>query len=84
MADLVITEDDGWEELEDLMEAIQSGGVRAGDLEDAIRSGDFDEAMSLLDSAGYEFEKDSTVDFRMFLVPDDIIGYVYRVWVRES
>lgn len=80
--DLEILESEGWEELEDLEDALAQGArVDIYDIWDAIGAGNRIEVQKMLEGLGYEFENDNT--FRIVATPDDIRGEVFRVWVKE-
>lgn len=81
MADLVIREADGWEELEELQAAIRHGGLDIGELWSAVGNGSTKVAVTLLEDSGYEFDQKVT-GVRMLSVPDDMLGERYRVWVK--
>jgi hypothetical protein len=87
MSDLTILEDDGWEELDDIVEALQPGDMQLDihALWQACGAGETDKALEILDAAGYEFD-DDPVDVRMVSVPDNGLtgDKVYRVWVKYA
>jgi hypothetical protein len=84
--DLLIREDDGWEELEEfqnsLADAQQAGRANLlSDLWRAVGQGQSDAAAELLDDLG--FDLGGEVDgVKIVSEPDDMRGDVFQVWVR--
>lgn len=81
MSDLVLREEDGWDELEDFHEnlAHDSDITR---LWNAAAVHDVETIGDLLEEH-YEFEDDERiVGFKIIVTPDDIHGDFYRAWVR--
>lgn len=81
MADLVIRESDGWEELGEIPDAIRVGHLEVGELWGAVAKGSTRKAVRLLEDAGFEFDRD-VAGVRAIMEPDDIHGEFLRVWVK--
>jgi hypothetical protein len=81
MADLVLREQDGWEELEHVLDAIRVGYLEVGEFWSAVARGSTKVAVGLLEDAGYEFDRD-IAGIRAYYEPDDIHGELLRVWVK--
>ena len=81
--DLVIREDDGWEELEEFQQALADAppGWGLSPLWRAVGQGQYREAASLLEDLGFEFEGEVAV-VKLVAEPDDRLDDHYRVWVR--
>jgi hypothetical protein len=81
--DLVIREDDGWEELDDFQRALADAppGWGLSPLWRALGQGQYDAAVVLLEELGFEFSGEvKTV--KLIAEPDDMLGDSYRIWVR--
>lgn len=85
MADLVISEAEGWEELEDVQGAIASGELDEHTFWNALGQGDHRAALEELYQAGWFDDEDEPPSLQVYALrePDDIIGSRLRVWVRE-
>lgn len=79
MADLIIREADGWEELDEI-DLTFEGGIDP--LWTTVSLGDLDEAQSLLEDDGFDFEEEEIAAIRMIAVPDDVRGERIRIWVK--
>lgn len=80
MADLVLREADGWEELTEIPNAIRHG-FEVGEFWAAVGSGATKKAIGILEDAGFEFQTE-VVGVRAYYEPDDIAGEMLRVWVK--
>lgn len=81
MADFVIREADGWEELDEIQEAIRHGALETGELWAAVGNGSTKVAVTILENAGFEFDQKVT-GVRALYVPDAMLGELLRVWVK--
>jgi hypothetical protein len=83
VADLIIREADGWEELEDVETAIADGSLEIEDLWKAAGTHDAEECQAILESAGWEWEEGDEIDaVKLIEEPDDILGQHTRIWVK--
>lgn len=81
MADLVLRKEDGWEELDEIQEAIRHGHLEVGEFWSAVAQGSTRKAVGLLEDAGFEFNQ-KVAKVRAIYEPDDIRGEFLRVWVK--
>lgn len=79
MADLIIREADGWEELDDVTAALNY--FNFNDLWAAVGQGDYHTAQNLLEEY-YDFEDDEIASLHVISEPDDIKGEHIRIWVK--
>ncbi len=87
MADLKITEKDGYEELEYVQESIKSGDLDVQALWKLIGHGDTDAAVQMLWEAGFDIDEEELEggeieDVRIVSTPDDVLGIFYRIWIK--
>lgn len=81
MADLVLREEDGWDELEEILDAIRGGHLEVGEFWEAVARGATKQAVGFLEDAGFQFDRD-IAGVRAYYEPDDIHGELLRVWVK--
>lgn len=79
MADLIIREADGWEELEEV-DLTFEGGIDP--LWVAVSRGEIDEAQTLLEDDGFDFDGEEITAIRVIATPDDLRGERIRIWVK--
>lgn len=81
--DLVIREDDGWEELDDFQRALADvpPGWGFSSLWRALGHGQYPAAVELLEELGFEFSG-AVKAVKLIAEPDDMLGDSYRIWVR--
>jgi len=79
--DLVLREEDGWEELEEMLDAIRIGHLEVPEFWEAVGRGSTKVAVGLLEEAGFEFDRDIAA-VRAYYEPDDVHGELLRVWVK--
>lgn len=85
MPDLMIREEDGWEELQDVEGAATSGALDVDALWAAVGQGNAEEAADMVMDAGWAFdESEKVVGVRMVAVPDDMLGRLRRIWVKTE
>jgi hypothetical protein len=84
VTDLALLEDDGWTELDDVVDAVQDGDLDAERLWEAIGDGDERRALELLERAGYE-DLPAGPGARVVALyqPDAALGSLLRVWVAD-
>jgi len=80
MADLVLREADGWEELTEIPDAIRHG-LEVGEFWAAVGSGATKKAVGLLEDAGFEFDQRIS-GVRAYYQPDSMAGELLRVWIK--
>lgn len=80
MADLVLREADGWEELTEIPNAVRHG-LEVGEFWAAVGSGATKAAIGVLEDAGFEFRSE-IAEVRAYYQPDAMAGEMLRVWVR--
>jgi len=81
MADLVIRKEDGWDELENVLEALRVGHLDVGTFWSAVARGSTKAALRELEDAGYEFYHPVSA-VRAYYEPDEIHGEFLRIWVK--
>jgi hypothetical protein len=81
MSDVKILKKEGWEELDEVVEAITEGSLQIDALWSASGQGDVPTAQQVLLDAGYDLEG-TVKGIRVIALPDDIRGEIYRVWVK--
>lgn len=81
MADFVIREADGWEELDEF-EAVAREHQVIDELWAAVGSGDRAASGEILRDMGFIEEDEMMIGFKMIAVPDDIHGETLRAWVK--
>lgn len=83
VVELLIREENGWEELEDFQSAMADAPPEWGIslLWRAVGRGDVRAAQALLEDLGFDFD-DGLLAVRLLAEPDDILSEYYRVWVR--
>lgn len=79
MPDLIIREVDGWEELEDVSLTFENG---IDPLWTAVSRGEIEDAQTLLEDDGFDFDGYEIAAIRMVAVPDDLRGEHIRIWVK--
>jgi hypothetical protein len=79
--DLVLREEDGWEELDEMLDAIRQGHLEVGEFWAAVGRGATKVAVGLLEDAGFEFDRD-VAGIRAYYEPDEVHGDFLRVWVK--
>lgn len=81
MSDVHILKKEGWEELDEVVQAIVEGALDIDALWRASGQGDVQTAQQALLDAGYDL--DGTVKgIRVIAIPDDMRGEIYRIWVK--
>jgi hypothetical protein len=85
MADLKVLEKDGWEELDDVEDAIKQGALDIKKLWASVGQADTAQAALTLFEAGFDLddvEVEDVKDVSIISIPDDILGEHYRIWVK--
>lgn len=81
MADLVLREADGWEELGNVLEAVRGRQFDVHEFWSAVARGSTRAAVGFLEEAGYEFYR-QVAGIRAYYQPDDIHGEFLRIWLK--
>jgi hypothetical protein len=81
VADLVLREADGWEELGKVLDAVKGRHFDVQEFWSALARGAMKAAVGLLEEAGYEFYH-PVASVRAYYQPDEIHGELLRIWVK--
>jgi len=87
MVDLTVLEKDGWDELNNVEDAIKDGALDIKRLWTSVGQGDTAQAAIIIFEAGFfleDAEVEDIKDVTVVSVPDDILGDRYRIWVKVS
>jgi hypothetical protein len=84
VTDLIISEVEGWYELDDFLEAVRDGAIDVHALWDLVAEGRHEEALELLEAAGYDELPGEGGRVRMLAEPEPMIGERWRVWTADA
>lgn len=74
---------DDWEELEEAAAFIQHDGLNIDRVWAAVGQGDDDRAAREL-AKFYDFDEYNRIEVFVAATPDDIVGDLYRIWIRPK